>query len=384
MRIGLTSCSAAIWGPIYWFCSTYTHQLPHSIFDLKPHRAVGSLPSPISHQLAISYDSEVNMILNNTLFYRQSILEPCTWTPPGPDLTYIAKVNMTTNNDADGISRSPFLRLPLELREIIYDFLFRDQTIHIIRQFCSSRHGDLGATMCRLPSTEWDDCYALSKSSEKDQRGIFKLNAQGVLRNHTQKHMDCSQVPKGALVRSLVSASSMSILHVCRQTYRDASLVPYSLSTFWFNDEFALETFVMEALTARQREAITHIQFGLSVRAGKQFATCLRMLPNLKRVEIYVAYLNGNLFTPWLRQGATEPDDDLEFPLRLKAEVQVIAGFDKARQLENSRAERRKVAERLEAFLVGQPVDEEAKVSKGPTDRSMATWRHLLRNGCSI
>ncbi|EME78048.1 uncharacterized protein MYCFIDRAFT_212621 [Pseudocercospora fijiensis CIRAD86] len=160
--------------------------------------------------------------------------------------------------------------------------------------------------------------------------------------------------------------------------------MPYSVSTFWFNDEFAMETFIMEALTARQREAITHIQVGLSVRAGMNFATCLQSMPNLKKLELNVAYLDADLFTPWLQAGAPEPDDDLEFPVKLRARVQVIAGFDKGDQIDVGRVVRRRVALRLENFLLGRPVDDDAQVPKGSCDRSMSTWRYLLRNGCSI
>ncbi|KXT02970.1 hypothetical protein AC578_10618 [Pseudocercospora eumusae] len=282
-----------------------------------------------------------------------------------------------TDDTTSSATASPFFRLPLELREAIYHYVLGHQTIHIIRQFCSSRHGDLGATICRLPSNDWDDAYALSQSSGRDHRGLFKPESQGNIRNHTSKHLDCSEVAKGP-------ATGINLLHVCRQFYRDTSTMPYSTSTFWFNDEFAMETFVMEALTERQREAITHIQVGLSVRAGMKFARCLQSMSNLKRLELNVAYLNGDLFTPWLQAGAVEADDDEEFPVKLGARVQVIAGFDKAGQIDLGRASRRRVAVRLEDFLQGRPVDDAADVSKGSGDRSMSTWRFLLRNGCSI
>ncbi|KXT11678.1 hypothetical protein AC579_7049 [Pseudocercospora musae] len=268
---------------------------------------------------------------------------------------------------------SPFFRLPLELQEAVYHYVLGHQTIHIIRQFCSSRHGDLGATLCRLPSNDWSDAYALSQASRKDHRGLFKPESQGSIRNHTSKHLDCSSVAKGP-------ATGISLLHF----YRDTSTMPYSTSTFWFNDEFAMETFVMEGLTMRQREAITHIQVGLSVRAGMNFARCLEAMPNLKRLELNVAYLNGDLFTPWLQAGALEPDDDVEFPVKLRARVEAIAGFDKGGQADLGRAARRRVAARLEDFLQGRPVDDGADVPKGSGDRSMSTWRYLLRNGCSI
>ncbi|KAF7198127.1 hypothetical protein HII31_00483 [Pseudocercospora fuligena] len=272
---------------------------------------------------------------------------------------------------------SPFLRLPLELREAIYHYVLGHQTIHINRQFCSSRHGDLGVTICRLPSNDWSNAYDLSQSSGKDHRGLFKPESQGSIRNHTSKHLDCSFVAKGP-------ATGINLLHVCRQFYRDTSTMPYSTSIFWFNDEFAMETFVMEGLTMRQREAITHIQVGLSVRAGMNFARCLQSMPNLKKLELNVAYLNGDLSTPWLQAGAPEPDDDLVFPVKLRARVEVIAGFDKGGQIDLGRAVRRRVAARLEDFLQGRPVDDGAGVPKGSGDRSMSTWRFLLRNGCSI
>lgn len=160
----------------------------------------------------------------------------------------------------------------------------------------------------------------------------------------------------------------------------------YSVGRFGFNDEFALETFVMEALNERQRGAIRHVQMGLSVRAGMNFARCLEMLPNLRKLEVHVAFLNGDLFTPWLAKGGLEMlDDEVEFPVRLeRVRVEVIAGFDKGRQNDSVRAARRKVASRLEQFLTGFPVDEDADVPRGNADRTMATWRYLLRNGCNI
>lgn len=218
----------------------------------------------------------------------------------------------------DSENKSPFLRLPKEIRLIIYDLLFPPKVIHIsgrvdhdavfrrLEGVNRAKYIKVCHTLCFDPKAE-DEAHTLSRLPDVtlEERQECHDRADRQLRSYYNRHKRCLDllsdfednsflysVPNlkcdddcrtfrsrgrrcqhyAKLVKEFGEPSKgglrkihpetdldLSFLLVCRQVYCEASLLPYSSNTFTFSDLDVVRKFA-EGLSREQVAAVSSIQ----------------------------------------------------------------------------------------------------------------------------
>ncbi|EME39823.1 hypothetical protein DOTSEDRAFT_37886 [Dothistroma septosporum NZE10] len=292
---------------------------------------------------------------------------------------------------------SPLLRLPVELRAQICEYVLCNKTIHI--SIWKRQMGEPGGfpldegrpikvlhAIC-LCNRTWDEVYQISKESEPnvegtyDDRGFLKLarsHDENILKSHHIDHKACSSVlndfqwrdfmsmpakdcccpfpcihyfeyraamveqygkpPDGIKTKHLTTKYDLALLRTCKLVHKETAMLPYTRNTFAFQERMAMNFFLDKVLTSEQRDIVERIH------------VCIRSLTSPTLPEVVPSGLKVlQCFIV---------NDDGDFWSKLKAwknrfeSVQVVSGWDGKRSiLEEPRASRRDRAAKLEAFL---------------------------------
>ena len=156
------------------------------------------------------------------------------------------------HSSATNAARSPFLRLPPEVRGRIYDYAFGGNVVHFI---CTGEPDEI--TGYRL-----DICH-YAQDHDQSQRIIHlpPVPPQTVPRTFrpVTHHDDCKHdKTRKPLTRWDIP---LCLLQVCRQIYHEAALKPFSQTTFDVRspDSYGVRAF-LGALVPTQARAINHLQ----------------------------------------------------------------------------------------------------------------------------
>jgi hypothetical protein len=158
---------------------------------------------------------------------------------------------------------SRLLALPVEIRRLIYGFVFGGNWLHV---------GTEGSTVrsCLKPH-RFRLRYEVIKNSPTRQRFVQGLAS----------HDECfAEYSEGVTANQLC----LGLLQVCRQVYDEARLVPFSANTFIFKQRSVLQRFYLvqgwERGLALRRAVLMHLldsDYGLH-----------HLIPNVKHVLIFV------------------------------------------------------------------------------------------------
>ncbi|RJE27153.1 hypothetical protein PHISCL_00506 [Aspergillus sclerotialis] len=165
--------------------------------------------------------------------------------------------------EAASQSQSPFFRLPLELREIIYKQVLGDSNIHI-KNGKSLRHLRCKCTSC--PGIGYYFYYGSTWKKPWECDG-------------TKYDYDGDRLP-------------VSLLRSCRRVYTEAIDLLYSSNIFSFRDANTLQRFLC-SMPSQRKELITTIHMDLPFECTKGLDTILReetwdelvSLPSLRNME---------------------------------------------------------------------------------------------------
>jgi hypothetical protein len=165
---------------------------------------------------------------------------------------------------------SPFLRLPAEIRNRIYDFAFGDKTIKI------------GYETYRMKSY---------RNKPNKVTPVFKYHCT-VFNRHINPFRD--DVPEALLY----SANGFTLLNnICRQLYLETAYLPFTTSLIAFDSHNIMVNFVLheQYLSRRQRCAITK----LALPDHLPGRNMLGYLPNVE--QVYLAYEEYKRPKGWYR-----------------------------------------------------------------------------------
>lgn len=161
-----------------------------------------------------------------------------------------------------------FLRLPIEVRLIIYDYVFDSRTLHI----SSAREGThkLCHRLCVCENFSLIEAsvyrYAWLHARNRPERpihihtGLDRMSSRYDMPDTWLMHYSC-------LLSKNREAYSIALVKTCKQVYNEAILVPYQKSTFSFDDQRTLKRFLMAqdlsytaGLAQAKRRAIRSLQ----------------------------------------------------------------------------------------------------------------------------
>ncbi|KAH7086757.1 hypothetical protein FB567DRAFT_602291 [Paraphoma chrysanthemicola] len=102
------------------------------------------------------------------------------------------------------------------------------------------------------------------------------------------------RIPTLPLYIQRKSRYRLSLLAVCRRTYKETTLLPFSLNDFSFEDTYDLEEYVIEHLRVAQRNAITSVQISVyldfrdsdDIRIDSAYSHLHKLLPAVGKVLI--------------------------------------------------------------------------------------------------
>lgn len=173
--------------------------------------------------------------------------------------------------------KSPLLRLPPEVRNRIWYFLFGGMTIHVT---ADSRRGPVAHAVCCSPLR---DEYLAQKIKRLQQQSFSRTKPQTTdIRTPSDAHKDCNW-------SGFYPRLSFSALRACRQLHQEAALLPYQHNTFSFNSLEYMIPF-LNGLVLAQARAIEKITVYYSRNYGnKTFNQLLtRKLKGLRHITIFV------------------------------------------------------------------------------------------------
>lgn len=179
---------------------------------------------------------------------------------------------------------SPLLRLPLEVKNLIYKHAFGGQLVHIVQ------NPDEGAakfrnTICRAPISEEE--AQENFDSESTNRWYAPAN-EG-------RHGCCDQRDDEGVYDEKPESLSLSVLRCCRQIYNEAHHVPYSANTFSCDTPDTLQSFVLSLAQGNHENhlAVRSLFIEMIFKDliyynvwSKALGTCARCLKNLQNVNI--------------------------------------------------------------------------------------------------
>lgn len=126
-----------------------------------------------------------------------------------------------------------FQKLPAEIRLMIYNYVFGDETVHLVQLKGKIRH-----VRCQHQDSSLDSnrhCCPVTPARWRVSDGRVAGHSDRVLYPHTH-----------ALLPDLLSNSSPSLLRTCRAIYAEAADIPYQNSVFDVDD---LHTFIAFSLS---------------------------------------------------------------------------------------------------------------------------------------
>ena len=180
------------------------------------------------------------------------------------------------------------MRLPLEVKNVIYKYTFGDNLIHIIQ------NPDEGAakfknTICRALITE-----------EEAQENFEREDTHQWYAPANEGRHDCCRYQKGAAFRDgkqRPEVLGLGLLRCCRQIYNEAHHVPYSTNTFSFADPETLQSFSIwlaqgsDGNHLATRSLFLEMEYG-GYHPGKSWdkavAACAKQLKSLQHVSISI------------------------------------------------------------------------------------------------
>ncbi|KAI7487901.1 hypothetical protein KC351_g2323 [Hortaea werneckii] len=213
---------------------------------------------------------------------------------------------------------SPFLRLPPEIRNRIYDLALGNKVIHIGTIECGKtdrgsyperelyrnvhlKHGYV--KLVHVVCNGAVDAEEVIHRSSKD-------SSQPSAPNYAVRHENCHEVlhegqPSDPELAGRMSPNThslpMGLTRVCRDVHREAALIPYANNTFAFKRGFELDLFVTKSLLAPQRAAIRVLQVEGYIVGNSRYSgiTCKvpKMLTGLHTLEIASPNWSWHMYT---------------------------------------------------------------------------------------
>lgn len=201
---------------------------------------------------------------------------------------------------------SPLLRLPLEVKSLIYKYTFGGQLVHIVQ------NPDEGAakfrnTICRAPISEEE---AQEKFDSESTHHWYAPANEG-------RHGCCDLKDIEAIIDGTPEKKpeilSLSLLRCCRQIYNEAHHVPYSANTFSCATPDTLQSFILSLAQGNHenhlavRSLFIEMVFKGTIHHNvwrKALGTCAKYLKNLQNVNISFEWN----CCPWM-WGARSPAD---------------------------------------------------------------------------
>lgn len=234
-------------------------------------------------------------------------LEMSVYPRPGADFPCLLSCSRQRN-----LESSAFLRLPAELRNRIYEEVLANKTIHIGHYACPpyktgavrfatfyrrdlDNHFDsfgdekplpdsylkLSHAICEAQESEssvhdrcktctvqdgcqwnsparYDSRHEACLGTLQDFDALWLIPSLDDFRDSTCQEVreEYSQNYERLRQTNMGSQLHLDILRVCRQTHKEAGLLPYQLNTFAFTCGFTMDRFISENLIAAQKEAI--------------------------------------------------------------------------------------------------------------------------------
>lgn len=193
---------------------------------------------------------------------------------------------------------SPFLRLPPEIRNRIYDFALGNKVIHIGTRECDRTdrgsyperelyrnvhltHGyvKLVHVVCSGAVDAEELIYRSSKDFSQPSAPYYAV-----------RHEDCHEIlhegqPSDPELAGRMSQNThsldMGLTRVCRDIHREAALIPYANNTFAFQSGIELDLFVTKSLLAPQRAAISSLQVDGRIAADGKYSGITCKVPKM-------------------------------------------------------------------------------------------------------
>ncbi|KAF6221855.1 hypothetical protein HO133_001823 [Letharia lupina] len=151
-------------------------------------------------------------------------------------VTYLMYGSEADLSSAQHNASSPLLRLPLEVKNLIYRSTFGDNLVHII-QNSDKGTATFKNTICRA-----------SISEEEAQENFDGESTHQWYAPANEGRHDCCRFQKGATFLDREEGPkvlSLSLLRCCRQIYNEAHHIPHATNTFSCNDPETLQKFVV-------------------------------------------------------------------------------------------------------------------------------------------
>ena len=198
-------------------------------------------------------------------------------------LRLVPKQLLTHRSTGDNARASPFLRLPPETRNRIYEYVLGGNTIHVMVQSNGEPHSyRLVHSLCKDTHDDtFDDDYLRCQQHIIEPRGApWSWLSAGYQERHEAN--GCSEM-KAVIHHDRLN---LALLQTCRQLHREAARVPFFSNNFSVPTSHAAGVFINKLLTQQQR-AIRSLVFlsqhdDVYITLGKFF----KQLPNLKRLEV--------------------------------------------------------------------------------------------------
>lgn len=226
----------------------------------------------------------------------------------------------------------PFLELPAEVRNRIYEYALGGHNLHMFARDYENywSRPDWAVTrydynnsenqarepfyfqysICQCPGSDaamyerslaTEDVILAIRKSETNEPGQPRKSF--FVRSYLTRHASCLDIRQWSYrkvpFRERPARLSMALLRTCKQIYNEACLVPYYDNTFSFASGKDLDVFVNAVLQPKQREVIQHLQYTVDELAayhGRGSATrglSLGIKPSVERKYIDNTILCG-------------------------------------------------------------------------------------------
>lgn len=146
---------------------------------------------------------------------------------------YLSPVDIKPHNNAE----SPFLRLPLELKTRIYEYVCGGKTIHI--EWHDRR---LSHYLCDIEFSE-EEAQKKFDASEEVWYAVETVDRHLCCCTDTIFNFECRPCRDLRDHFNSHTKLDISLLFCCRQMYLESNLVPYYANTFSFGSPFSLTSF---------------------------------------------------------------------------------------------------------------------------------------------
>ncbi|OCK74084.1 hypothetical protein K432DRAFT_430232 [Lepidopterella palustris CBS 459.81] len=193
---------------------------------------------------------------------KRAAARPPSDPPGGPakkaksnSLTSVGLIENTEAAKAESITarnlaESPLLRIPRELRDMIWEFAFGGETIHIEKEGTDGNSGLKRKYVLCETEKSFREVYDLTKAGPSSENA-YQYAEEYVLKE-PYRHNGCKNsvrtVPK--------------VFRVCKQVYQESLFVLYGSNTFSFIHAEALKAFVLTPGLPRHLIKKLHVHIG--------------------------------------------------------------------------------------------------------------------------